>query len=69
MNQTPDETSSAVKAEIMRKYEKFAPWYDLVEGILEFLGVKNLRHRLLRRASGKGAGDRRRNGEESPILL
>jgi ubiquinone/menaquinone biosynthesis C-methylase UbiE len=53
MNQTPDESSSAVKAEIMRKYEKFAPWYDLVEGILEFLGVKNFRHRLLRRASGR----------------
>ena len=51
MNQTSDETSSAVKAEILQKYEKFAPWYDLIEGILEFLGVKSLRRRLLRRAS------------------
>ena len=51
MNQTFGETSSAVKAEILQKYQKFAPWYDLIEGILEFLGVKSLRRRLLHRAS------------------
>ena len=51
MNQTSGETSSAVKAEILQKYQKFAPWYDLMEGILEFLGVKSLRRRLLHRAS------------------
>jgi ubiquinone/menaquinone biosynthesis C-methylase UbiE len=53
MNQKPDETSSAVKGEILQKYEKFAPWYDLGEGVLEFLGVKNLRRRLLQRASNR----------------
>jgi ubiquinone/menaquinone biosynthesis C-methylase UbiE len=39
--------------EISRKYDRFAPWYDLVEGVPDFLGVKKLRQRLLQRASGK----------------
>ncbi len=53
MHQSPNETGAAVKAETMKQYEKFAPWYDLVLGILEFLGVKNLRRRLLHGASGR----------------
>ena len=40
-------------AEIQQKYEGFASRYDLFEGALESLGVGRLRHRLLRRASGR----------------
>jgi ubiquinone/menaquinone biosynthesis C-methylase UbiE len=39
--------------EISRKYDQFAPWYDWVEGIPDLLGVRRLRRRLLKRASGK----------------
>jgi len=39
--------------EIAEKYDRFARWYDLVEGIPDVLGVRKLRHRLLQRASGK----------------
>jgi ubiquinone/menaquinone biosynthesis C-methylase UbiE len=39
--------------EIAKKYDRFAPWYDLVEGIPDLFGVKRLRRRLLRRVSGK----------------
>ncbi len=39
--------------EISRKYDRFAPWYDWVEGIPDLLGLSRLRRRLLRRASGK----------------
>jgi ubiquinone/menaquinone biosynthesis C-methylase UbiE len=38
---------------ISQKYDRFARWYDVVEGIPDFLGVRKLRQRLLRRASGK----------------
>jgi ubiquinone/menaquinone biosynthesis C-methylase UbiE len=38
--------------EISRKYDRFARWYDCVEGILDLLGLSRLRRRLLRRASG-----------------
>ncbi|HEX3034761.1 MAG TPA: class I SAM-dependent methyltransferase [Thermodesulfobacteriota bacterium] len=41
------------KEEIREKYNKFAPWYDLTESIPEFFGIKKLRRRLLKRASGK----------------
>lgn len=44
---------SAVKAEIRQKYDKFARWYDLAEGLPELLGVRRLRRRLLKRASGR----------------
>lgn len=39
--------------ELSQKYDGFARWYDYVEGIPELLGVRKLRKRLLRQASGK----------------
>jgi len=39
--------------EISEKYNRFARWYDFVEGILDLLGVRKLRQQLLKRASGK----------------
>jgi ubiquinone/menaquinone biosynthesis C-methylase UbiE len=39
--------------EISEKYNHFARWYDVVEGIPDFLGVRKLRQRVLRQASGK----------------
>lgn len=47
MSENPD------KEEIRQKYNKFAPWYDIVEGVPEFLGVRNLRRDLIKRASGR----------------
>lgn len=41
------------KEHIRRKYDKFAPWYDLMESIPELLCVKRLRRRLLQLASGR----------------
>jgi ubiquinone/menaquinone biosynthesis C-methylase UbiE len=39
--------------EISRKYDRFARWYDWVEGIPDLLGLSRLRRQLLRRASGR----------------
>jgi ubiquinone/menaquinone biosynthesis C-methylase UbiE len=39
--------------EISRKYDRFARWYDWVEGIPDLLGLSRMRRRLLRRASGQ----------------
>jgi ubiquinone/menaquinone biosynthesis C-methylase UbiE len=39
--------------EISAKYDRFARWYDWLEGILNLLGLSRLRRVLLRRASGK----------------
>jgi ubiquinone/menaquinone biosynthesis C-methylase UbiE len=39
--------------EISEKYNRFARWYDWVEGVPDLLGVSKLRLRLLRRASGR----------------
>lgn len=39
--------------EISEKYNRFARWYDWVEGVPEVLGVRRLRRRLLQRASGR----------------
>lgn len=39
--------------DISKKYDSFARWYDLVEGVPDLLGVRKLRRSLLRRASGK----------------
>ena len=34
--------------ELSEKYDRFAPWYDWVEGVPDLLGVRRLRRRLLR---------------------
>jgi ubiquinone/menaquinone biosynthesis C-methylase UbiE len=39
--------------EISRKYDRFARWYDWVEGVPDVLGVSRLRQSLLKRASAK----------------
>ena len=39
--------------EISEKYDRFARWYDWVEGVPDQLGVRILRRRLLRRARGR----------------
>ena len=39
--------------EISQKYNRFARWYDLVEGIPDLLGVRRLRQKLLACASGE----------------
>ena len=39
--------------ELSSKYNRFARWYDLVEGVPDLLGVRRLRQRLLRQPSGK----------------
>jgi len=38
--------------EISQKYDRFARWYDVVEGVPDLLGVRRLRRQLLRQASG-----------------
>jgi ubiquinone/menaquinone biosynthesis C-methylase UbiE len=38
--------------EISVKYDRFARWYDWLEGILNLLGLSRLRRMILRRASG-----------------
>jgi ubiquinone/menaquinone biosynthesis C-methylase UbiE len=39
--------------EISEKYNRFARWYDWLEGSLNLLGLSRLRRMLLRRVSGK----------------
>jgi ubiquinone/menaquinone biosynthesis C-methylase UbiE len=39
--------------EISQKYDRFARWYDWVEGVPDLLGMSRLRRKLLKRASGK----------------
>ena len=39
--------------DISAKYDRFARWYDWLEGIPNLLGLSKLRRMLLRRASGK----------------
>jgi ubiquinone/menaquinone biosynthesis C-methylase UbiE len=46
-------TSLPTQEAIRLKYNRFAPWYDLAEGLPEILGVKNLRRTLLQRAAGQ----------------
>ena len=53
VNNSRQEAPPALKDEIRAKYEKFARWYDLMDGIPEVLGVRRLRRRLLQRATGK----------------
>src|SRR5689334_14814416 len=42
----------AARQEVAEKYNRFARWYDLVEGIPDLLGIRKLRRRLLQRVSG-----------------
>src|SRR5688572_4810178 len=46
-------TAKLASPELARKYDRFAPWYDWVEGIPDLLGVRKLRRILLQRASGR----------------
>ena len=39
--------------ELSEKYNGFARWYDIVEGVPDFLGVRKLRQKLLSQATGK----------------
>jgi ubiquinone/menaquinone biosynthesis C-methylase UbiE len=39
--------------EIAAKYDRFAAWYDWLEGILNLLGLSRLRRTLVRQAAGK----------------
>ena len=39
--------------EISYKYDRFEQWYDVVEGVPDLLGIRNLRQRVLRQASGR----------------
>jgi ubiquinone/menaquinone biosynthesis C-methylase UbiE len=39
--------------EVSQKYDRFARWYDWVEGVPDLLGVSRLRRRLLRRTYGR----------------
>lgn len=39
--------------EISTKYDRFARWYDWVEGLPDLLGLSRLRRSMLRRATGK----------------
>jgi ubiquinone/menaquinone biosynthesis C-methylase UbiE len=39
--------------EISRKYDRFARWYDIVEGVPDLLIVRKLRKRLLQEARGR----------------
>lgn len=53
MNQSPRHSSSSERAEIRRKYDRFARAYALAEPLQELLGVGRLRRTLLRRAAGR----------------
>jgi ubiquinone/menaquinone biosynthesis C-methylase UbiE len=46
-------SSELTQREISQKYNRFARWYDWVEGVPEVLGVNRLRKQILQRASGK----------------
>src|ERR687898_836138 len=39
--------------EISEKYDRFARWYDWLEGIPDLLGLRRLRRSLFSRASGR----------------
>jgi ubiquinone/menaquinone biosynthesis C-methylase UbiE len=41
------------RQEISQKYDRFAQWYDVVEGVPNLLGIRKLRQRMLWRASGR----------------
>ena len=39
--------------DLSAKYDRFAPWYDILEGVLGFLGLRKLRQQVVSKASGK----------------
>jgi ubiquinone/menaquinone biosynthesis C-methylase UbiE len=39
--------------EISQKYDRFAQWYDVAEGVPDLLGIRKLRQRVLQQACGK----------------
>jgi ubiquinone/menaquinone biosynthesis C-methylase UbiE len=39
--------------DLSAKYNRFAPWYDILEGVLGFLGFTKLRQGVFPKASGK----------------
>jgi len=39
--------------DLSAKYDRFARWYDSVEAVLDFLGVRKLRQAMVSEASGK----------------
>jgi len=41
------------KEQIRQNYDRIAHWYDLIEAVPEFLGVRRLRYEILQRASGR----------------
>ena len=53
MSGGPAWQSMLTKEEIRRKYDSFAPNYDLAVGLLEVLGLRGLRRKLLAQASGR----------------
>jgi ubiquinone/menaquinone biosynthesis C-methylase UbiE len=53
MNPDRSAAPNTRQEEIRRKYNQFARWYDLVEGVPEVCGISQLRRELLRRASGQ----------------
>ena len=53
MDKNGEMDARCIKEEIRRKYNKFARWYDLAQGIPELLGLRKLRRELLERASGE----------------
>jgi ubiquinone/menaquinone biosynthesis C-methylase UbiE len=53
MDKNGEMDARCIKEEIRRKYNKFARWYNLAEGIPELLGLRKLRRELLQRGSGK----------------
>ena len=46
-------TMNLTSQELSSKYNRFARWYDLVEGVPDLLGVRKLRQQLLGQSSGK----------------
>jgi ubiquinone/menaquinone biosynthesis C-methylase UbiE len=53
MNQDRSSSPQTPTAEIRRRYDALARWYDLLEGVPEVCGVNRLRRELLQRASGQ----------------
>jgi ubiquinone/menaquinone biosynthesis C-methylase UbiE len=47
------ESQHLSQREISQKYDRFARWYDWIEGIPEVLGVNRLRSSMLQRANGR----------------